>query len=82
MKEQTLSDKINGVVDRKTGLLVATTIRTKYVKEFIKKLKDVLIRRICCPNKPVNTFQNAREHREIIKEEIYNIFGDKLVEKK
>lgn len=38
--------------------------------DFVKKLKENLINRICRPNKPVNTFQNAREHEEIIKEEI------------
>lgn len=35
----------------------------------VEKLRKVLIRRMCRPNKPVNTFENAREMEEIIKEE-------------
>lgn len=40
---------------------------------FLKKIDDfgeILINRICRPNKEVNTFWNAREHEEIIKEEL------------
>ncbi len=48
----------------------------KEVGEAVKKLKEVLISRLCRPNKPVNTFENAREQEEIINEEIDEIFGE------
>jgi hypothetical protein len=41
----------------------------------IKRLRDVLISRMCRPNKSLNTFENAREQEEIIKEEFDEIMG-------
>ena len=52
----------------------------KDVRDAVRRLQNVLISRMCRPNKPVNTFQNAREHEEIIKEEVREIFGKELCE--
>ena len=50
-------------------------VRSKDVKESLKRLRDVLISRMCRPNKSLNTFENAREQEEIIKEEFDEIMG-------
>lgn len=49
----------------------------------LEKLKTTLINRMCFPNKPVNTFENAREQKEIIEEEFGEVIRDlKLSEEK
>ena len=45
-----------------------------YLEEDVKEAVKELISRTCCPNKPLNTFEYAREIEEIIKE----IFGPAL----
>jgi len=44
----------------------------KKVEEFVRRI----IRRCCTPNKPINTFEYAREIKEIIQEEKDEIFGE------
>jgi hypothetical protein len=51
------------------ALLKGRTQTLEKVLKLIDELRNNLILRLCRPNKPVNTFENAKEQEEIICEE-------------
>ena len=48
----------------------------KSVLKKLRKLETTLINRMCYPNKPVNTFENAREQKEVIEEEFEEVIKE------